>query len=538
MQVGALNATLGLVTNRDEWKRGEAQINHFRRLALGVSAYFGGKWLGGALLGFNREVEDAKNQIAGMMAFAKKTLVTDELANANTLYDKLREKAMDLPGETADYVKMLGMITQPLTEAGASLDQMADFTANAFVLSKGLGENWAKSSRDIREFINFGRINAVDTFLRTAMTGTDIDATDKGRANAKKLGKAGRMQKLAEQLGSPTVKSIGDQYSKSMSGRIERVRDTIKQTMGKAGEALFSSVKDSLDKLAVWLKANQEKITGWAKTAGEYINTAFLGMRDGLMWLVDHKDIVVSALVAVGGAFAVLALRAMAAWAATFWPVIAGAGFVYIFLQLREHVGDLAAAFITLYTVVAAVFIGKRVMDFVKGIRAATAATTQLAMAQAATGKVAPWSAASNAINTNGIQLGSGIIAGNNGLGPAGAGARAGTPGMGVLPALGAATGIMLAAQLADGIIDGLQDPDTTARGNATISELWKTMDISKAMKKGENFTLEDNREINITVQGGDKATAEAVKKAVEETDAQQRSAHRYLAGNRGGDGT
>lgn len=528
MQVGALNATLGLVTNRDEWRRGEAQINHFRRLALGVSAYFGGKWLGGALLGFNREVEDAKNQIAGMMAFAKKTLVTDELQNANTLYDKLREKAASLPGETADYVKMLGMLTQPLAETTNDLDKMANFTAQAFVLSKGLGENWAKSSRDIREFINFGRINAVDTFLRTAMTGTGIDATDSGRAKAKAMSKTQRMELLYQQLNSPTVKSIGDQYAKSMSGRMERVRDTIKQTMGKAGEALFGSVKDSLDRLATWLQANQGKVTAWAKTAGEYINTAFLGLRDGLMWLLDHKDIVISALVALGGAFYILALKAMGAWMATLWPVIAGAGFVYLFLQLKDYVGTLTAAIITLSLAIGAAFAYKRIHDWINGAREATKAAARLAAVQAAAGSTA----AGGWVNT----MGPGF------LGPAGAShypvaagpaAKMGTAGLGAMGALAYASPFLGAAVGVDQLL-GAIDPEGEARAKVAISELWKTMDIGKAMKKGETFSLVDNREINITVVGGDKATAAEIKKVVDESTAQQHAAHRALTGNRG----
>src|SRR4051812_24796735 len=108
MTVGQLNVALGLLVNKQEWQQGEAYINHFRRIALTFGAVFGGRLLGSALLGFNENVENAKTNIASMLAMTKQTNVSDELANADKLYTMLRQKAMQLPGETQDYVDMLG----------------------------------------------------------------------------------------------------------------------------------------------------------------------------------------------------------------------------------------------------------------------------------------------------------------------------------------------------------------------------------------------------------------------------------------------
>jgi hypothetical protein len=119
-------------------------------MAAGLGAAFGVRGLGKALVGFNANVETAKNSIASMMAFAKGSTVVSELENASKLYDGLRKRAAELPGSTAEYVAMLAQLAQPLSKAGASLDAMEDVTVRSFVLSRGLNENWQKSARDLR----------------------------------------------------------------------------------------------------------------------------------------------------------------------------------------------------------------------------------------------------------------------------------------------------------------------------------------------------------------------------------------------------
>lgn len=348
MTIGQLSVMLGLTIDRESWKKGEAHIDHFRRLALAFGGYMSGKFLLKGMVGFNATVEESKNQIAAMLSFAKKTSFTDELVNANTLYDNLRKKAMELPGETEDYVKMLGMITQPLAAAGASLSQMETFTVNSFVLSKALGETWQKSARDIREFINFGKVNAVDTFTRTVLQGTGIDATDPGRAKAKGMTKEQRMALFEKQLGSSQIKEMLDAQTKSFNGRLDAVRGTLKQIVGKVGEELFGSMKVSLEAMATWLKTNEKRIEKWAKTVGEFIAGAFEGLQSGFQWLIDHQDVLVSFLVALGVWFAVLAGKALLAWIAVAWPMFAGAGIFLLFTKLFRALGPLPTLLIAI----------------------------------------------------------------------------------------------------------------------------------------------------------------------------------------------
>lgn len=348
MTIGQLSVMLGLTIDRESWKKGEAHIDHFRRLALAFGGYMSGKFLLKGMVGFNQTVEESKNQIAAMLSFAKQTSFNAELQNANILYDRLREKAMQLPGETEDYVKMLGMITQPLAAAGASLEDMEKFTVNSFVLSRALGETWQKSARDIREFVNFGKINMVDTFTRTVMKPLGYDADAKSRSKLKAMSAAERMKLMEGALSGPQIQQMIDAQSKSFAGRVDAVKGTLKQIMGKVGEGLFQSMKSSLEQTANWLQANRQRIEKWAKDVGEYIAGAFEGLQSGFQWLIDHQDVLVSFLVALGAWFVILAAKALIAWFAVAWPMFAGAGIFLMFTKLFRALGPLPTILIAI----------------------------------------------------------------------------------------------------------------------------------------------------------------------------------------------
>ena len=339
MVVGQLSVLLGLALNKGEWSQADKRMNHFRRLAGVLAVSVGGGWLTKGLIGFNSEMENAKNQIAGMLAFATKTPLTAQLERASTLYDDLRKKAAELPGSTADYVSMLGLIAQPLAKAGASNEQMIDVTSKSFVLAKAMGRTWQEAGRDIRDFINNGNLFARDQFLRTILSPEGYDADDKSRAKLRAMSIQDRVALLQKAEANPASKGLMDAMGSSLTGRTERVVDTLKLTVAKAGEALFGSVKDSMTKLAAWLESNQGRIQAWAATVGEYINLAFLAFRDGIQWVIEHGDVLKAILITLGGAFVILAVKALIGWAAVLWPLAVGAGLVYLIVKIHDALG-------------------------------------------------------------------------------------------------------------------------------------------------------------------------------------------------------
>lgn len=339
MLVGQLSVVLGLAVSKNEWKEGEAYINHFRRVALAFGAIFGGRVLGKALIGFNENVENSKNQVASMLALGGQTTLASQLQNASDLYDMLRIKAAELPGQTQDYVDMLGMLAQPMARAKLDLKEMSDITAGAYVFSKGMGFSWQEASRDLRDFINTGKITARDQYLIGIMNGTGIEGTDAGRAKAKALGVRGRAMLVKKQTTGPLAVEVAERLGSSFEGRMETVKDNVKRIMGKMGESMFAGLKTSLTSLADWFKNNQKAIDIWAVKVGGYIASVFGAVRDAVMWLVGHRDILEAFFVAVGGALTFMAGRAIVAWMAVAWPVFAAAAIWYAFDKLGEYFG-------------------------------------------------------------------------------------------------------------------------------------------------------------------------------------------------------
>lgn len=372
MNVAELKILLGFNVDRGGLSRAQSALGSLRNMAMGLGAAFGIRGIGKALIGFNANVETAKNQIASMLSFAKGTSLTAELTNANTLYDNLRKKAAELPGSTQDYIQMLSMISQPLAGAGASLKQMEDITVRSLVLSKGLGENWQKSARDLRELINFGKLSSVDTFSRTLLSSAGIDANDAGRAKLKGMSKAERLALVEKQLAGPQITSMIDAQAKSFTGRLERLQDTATQILGRIGKKLFDALGPQLAKLAKWLDENQAKIEEWADSVGGAIADAF-------EWLVDNKDTILDVLKSVGIALGILAVRAAALALAAGAPFVILTGLVQLFRELTNYVSPLSAAFITLGVAIAGAFSLGKIKAFIAQLQGVAPAAANAA---------------------------------------------------------------------------------------------------------------------------------------------------------------
>ncbi len=380
MQVGELFVMLGIKPD-GSWNKGLGMMRNLRHAALGVAGVFGVKGLAGSLVGFNMKVEDAKNSIAGVLALARKTEFTGELKNANDLYDGLRKKAAELPGTTAEYVDMLKMLAHPMARAGLSNEEMIDTVTGGLTASRGLGENWQKTARDMREFINFGKMNAPDTFARLMFADKD---NEKGKKELKAMTVTQRAKLMAERVNQKAMKDLQEAQKNSLSGRLDKLKDTVQVTLGKVGEGLSKALGPALERLTTWLTNNEEKIKDVAATIGDVLVTAFNGLVDAFSWLSDHEDTTKAVLYGIAFGFAMLAASALATWIAVAWPFLAGAavfaGLFLLFTKLKDVIGSVGAAFATLF----AASMALKVFRMVKAVKALTAAT--LGLGQASSG--------------------------------------------------------------------------------------------------------------------------------------------------------
>lgn len=580
--VGELSILFGLQPKRAEWRRGEAVIQGLRRAAIGFGAIFGAGVVGKALIGFNADIEDAKNQIAGMLALARRTELNDQLQYANQLYDGLRKKAAELPGTTKDYINMLGMLVQPMAKANMDMAQMQTLVVDTMVAARGLGEGWQKAARDIGEFINFGKFNAVDTFIRRILGAAGYEADDATKKRLRAMTVQQRAEIAMAGVGAKAIKDLGERQADSFRGRVDKLKEAVQQFLGAVGLPLFEALKDSIKDANVWLIANEKAVGELAKSIGGGLVTTFKGFQGFIKWLMDHKDAAVSALFGISAALLTMGIRAAVAWAMTLGPlgklmVVLTSGF-YIFQKLRDYLTDVGAALVAAFSVAV-------LWKFIPAVKSATAAMANYGRTAAAAHAAAAGGGAARAVGSLAGDYigreGPGFLgaAGKshhpsaNGFGPAGAGAVAGGAaragrwarlssavnagvtfagrafGVAAATQIGWEVGKVLKSTVFSGYFEEMArrrkfaDDLQKSQMNYTISELAQKLEEGRLIKK-EGKTTEGERYVNFihgdtliiikgSPEGRDEIIKEFEKTIKEQRERMLRDATAVLKGNK-----
>ncbi|HUS27610.1 MAG TPA: hypothetical protein VMZ53_03855 [Kofleriaceae bacterium] len=311
----------------------------FGRLGLAVAGAFGARAAGKALIGFNSTVQDTKNQIAGMLALSKKTDLSAQVAVADRLYGRLQTRAKSLPGTTQEYVQMLGMLTQPLSTAGATLKEMEDLTVNAVVGAKALGISWDVAARDIDQALR-GQYHSVDQFTGKIL-GSMGYGGEEGRAKFNGMSAGKRKEVLQAALMQKQLTQLAAAQGASFSGMLSTLQDTVEQFLGKVGAPLFRVITNELKQWNGWIEANGDKIDAFASKLGEGLVTGFRFVKDALSFLVDHADLLlmvgkVWAGVKIGG----MLTSGVGKLGGAFGAGGKGAGFLNFFKGARDGVDE------------------------------------------------------------------------------------------------------------------------------------------------------------------------------------------------------
>lgn len=261
----------------------------FGRLGVAVVGAFGARAAGKALIGFNSTVEDTKNQIAGMLALSKKTDLSAQVGTAERLYGRLQQRAKSLPGTTQEYVQMLGMLTQPLSSAGATLKEMEDLTVNAVVGAKALGISWDVAARDIDQALR-GQYHSVDQFTGKIL-GSMGYSGEEGRAKFNAMDSGKRKEVLQAALMQKQLTQLAAAQGGSFSGMLSTLQDTVQMFLGKVGAPLFRVITNELKQWNGWIEANGDKIDEMATKLGHGLVAGFSMVKDAIGFLVDHADL-------------------------------------------------------------------------------------------------------------------------------------------------------------------------------------------------------------------------------------------------------
>jgi hypothetical protein len=274
------------------------------KLATGVIAAFGAREAGKALVGFNSTVEDTKLQIAGMLAITKKTDLSDQVGKADKLYANLSARAAKLPGTTAEYTQMLGMLTQPLTDAGANLKQLEDLTVNSTVAAKSLGVEWEAAARDIDQALQ-GQFHSVDRFTGKVLGSVGYKG-EEGRQKYNALDANQRMQVLNDALMQKQWAQLAEAQGKTFSGQLSTLTDNAEKFMGKVGAKLFALLKQQIGGWNEWYDKNSAKVDALASRFAEGLADGFGVVKTAVGFIVDHAELLLTigkvwAAVRIGG---------------------------------------------------------------------------------------------------------------------------------------------------------------------------------------------------------------------------------------------
>lgn len=279
------------------------------RMVAAAGAFFAGAAGKRALIDFNADVEDTKLQIAGMLALTKKTDLVEQLGVADTLFANLQRRAASLPGTTQEYTKMLGMLAQPLTDAGLGLQDLEDLTVNSVVAAKAFGISWEVAARDIDQAMR-GQFHSVDQFSSKVLGTMGFKGEDgRSRYNAKTQSERAAIFKQG--LMSKQITQLGEAQGKTFRGTLSTLQDAFQQFAGKVGKPLFDQLASSIQSTNKWLDENKERVSAVATTIGGVLVDAFHVLGAALGFVVDvmgflreHTTIVQVALSAIAAIIA------------------------------------------------------------------------------------------------------------------------------------------------------------------------------------------------------------------------------------------
>ena len=357
IEVASLFSTLGLKVDKNEWKKGDDAIGGMRS-ALGSLA----KYASGILAGigfsaaiksgvkFNANMEETREQVAGMLALSKKTDLADQYENADSVLKGLQERAKKLPGSLADYTSVLGDITQQITGAGGSMKDLEDITVGAAVAAKSMKVPLEAAARDVNQAL-MGQFHSVDQ-LTGRILGSLGYVGEEGRKRFNALSKERRLAVLKEAFTQKQLAQLADAQSKTAAGRWDTFKANIVETLGRVAMPLFKSLSGILATANEWLERNSATVDKIANAIGSALGGALNAIVEVLGFLTSGSDEAIAVLVGIAGTilgFVVPALGAMAAgWIAAAAPILAivaaVAAVAYGIIKLIKHWDKVRAA--------------------------------------------------------------------------------------------------------------------------------------------------------------------------------------------------
>ena len=335
-------------------KRAQSSFDSASAALKAYLLYLGGRFAYDKLIKFNGTVEESRNQIAGMLALTKKTDLNDQLGTADELMANLQKRAATLPGTTAEYVAMLGMITQPVSDAGLGMKDLEDLTVGAVVAAKALSVQADVGARDIDQALR-GQFHSVDQ-LTGKLLGARGFKGEEGRERFNSMSAKQRAEEIKAALTQPQITQLAEAQGKTFPGVLSTLQDSMEQFFGRVGKPLFEGITASIKELNAWLEANDATIkeVGAAIAQGlvkafEFLKSAVAGAVEVIKFFIDHAELTKSILIALGLVATAFGIQAAAAWVMATGPILlvvaAITAVVYAIRWLMQHPEKVRRAF-------------------------------------------------------------------------------------------------------------------------------------------------------------------------------------------------
>jgi hypothetical protein len=417
VKVAELFATFDIRPDRKSIADMNRTFRTMRGAAMGLGAFFGGGALFKGLIGFNEQVESAKNGIAGMLALARNTSVSAELKTASGLYDEIRMKAAELPGTTMEYVEAMQRLTQPILSAGGSLEDLKKMTVATIVAAKaGVGGATAKTAiTDVLQGIG-GRFSTTDFFLQ-AVLGRKFEG-EEGRKKYRGMSKKERFKELLRELENPVFKELADKQANSFRGQLDKMKEALAQFLGRIGLPLFKALSSAMQKANKWLSENKATVEKLADAIGGALASAFGFLGSVLKFLAENGELAKTMLKGLMFVIGLLIGQWIKNWILfagpwlRIWAIVSA--LIFVFETLRGKIGTVGALIITAFGAalifkfnLVALAIGRMataMFGFAGATRTAAAAASALQWQQLAGGSVMPGVAGAQAFAGNGAK--------------------------------------------------------------------------------------------------------------------------------------
>lgn len=262
--------------------------SNIARLGGAVAGAFGLNQARKALVDYNSSMEQAKITAAGLLQLNIGGSWTDNMSRATEVVSRLQQEAKTSVGTTADMVQMFSMLAQPLSQAGAGMDDFVNLTKASVVASRAMGIAADVAARDVDQAIR-GQFHSVDQFS-SKILGPLGYIGEAGRAKFNALTQQDRLGTVRKALNQPAIAQMAQAQGDSFAGVLSTFEDNLQIAFGKVGLPLFKQITAEVQRWNQWIDTNGAAIAAFGRNLGDSLVTAFGYLKGVAGFFVEHKD--------------------------------------------------------------------------------------------------------------------------------------------------------------------------------------------------------------------------------------------------------